>query len=196
MGNNVVEHWEDDDSQMQSMSGNESAMSQQEVDSDADSMVDAKHKEPSMSMNWYAYLKMLNIVLYLTTLCLVFGYFTTTKYESKFVYYMFQGFVICRPALIMLYSIIMIMLEMRRRSSLKTMKKKNKKKERGEYDRDQSNEDISENQEPSSWSQNSQSAEESDVSVGGSTFKLPGQEQYFGHPHQNKVQNFDSGRNT
>ena len=64
-------------------------MSQQEVDSDADSMVDAKHKEPSMSMNWYAYLKMLNIVLYLTTLCLVFGYFTTTKYESKFVYYMF-----------------------------------------------------------------------------------------------------------
>ena len=43
MGNHVVDHWEDDDSQMQeSMSGNESAMSQQEVDSDADSMVNAK----------------------------------------------------------------------------------------------------------------------------------------------------------
>ena len=64
-------------------------MSQQEVDSDADSVVHAKHKDHEMSMNWYAYLKMLNIVLYLTTLCLVFGYFTTTKYESKFVYYMF-----------------------------------------------------------------------------------------------------------
>ena len=46
MGNNVVDHWEDDDSQnsqiQESMSGNESAMSQQEVDSDADSMVNAK----------------------------------------------------------------------------------------------------------------------------------------------------------
>ena len=94
-------------------------MSQQEVDSDADSMVNAKHREASMGMNWYAYLKMLNILLYLTTLCLAFGYFSTTKYESKFVYYMFYGFIVTRPALIGLYSLIMIMLEMRRRSSLK-----------------------------------------------------------------------------
>ena len=98
-------------------------MSQQQDDSEADSMVDAKHKEESPGMNWYAYLKMLNIMLYLTTLCLVFGYFTTTKYESKFVYYMFCGFFVTRPALVMLYSIIMIMLEMRRRGALKMKKK-------------------------------------------------------------------------
>ena len=51
-------------------------------------MVDAKHKQGS-GMNFYAYFKMLNILLYVTTLCLAFGYFTTTKYESKFVFYMF-----------------------------------------------------------------------------------------------------------
>ena len=89
MGNNVVDNWDYDSQMQESVSGNESAMSQQEVDSEADSAVNAKHKDHEMSMNWYAYLKMLNIVLYLTTLCLVFGYFTTTKYESKFVYYMF-----------------------------------------------------------------------------------------------------------
>ena len=96
-------------------------MSQQQDDSEADSMVNAKHKGggEGMGMNWYAYLKMLNIMLYLTTLCLVFGYFTTTKYESKFVYYMFYGFFVTRPSLVMLYSIIMIMLEMRRRGNLK-----------------------------------------------------------------------------
>ena len=122
MGHNVVEHWEDDDSQARdSQSGNES-VSQQD-DSEADSMVNAKSKESS-SMNWYAFLKMFNILVYITTLCLAFGYFTTTKYESKFVYYMFQGLVITRPSLIMLYSIIMIMLEFRRRGALKMKKKK------------------------------------------------------------------------
>ena len=78
------------------------------------------------------------------------------------------------------------------------MQKKQNKDEFGS----RSDQDISESQDQSQQSQqsprdsqDSEMAEDSDVSVGGSTFKLPGQDQFYGHPGQNKVQNYDSGRN-
>lgn len=68
----------------------------------------------------------MNCLLYLITLCLCLGYFSQTKYTSKFVYYMFQGFFIIRPILILLYALVTIGTEMQRRSS-KLYKKSSKK---------------------------------------------------------------------
>lgn len=55
--------------------------------------------------------KLINNMLYLVTLCLAIGYFWSTKYTSKFVFYMFEGLFIMRPLLILLYSIIMYCVE-------------------------------------------------------------------------------------
>lgn len=56
----------------------------------------------------------MNSLLYTATLCLAIGYFWSTKYNSKFVYYMFEGVLVMRPALILLYSLIMYCLECQR----------------------------------------------------------------------------------
>ena len=76
------------------------------------SVVDAKAKKSDESqMGCYDYLKVLNMLLYNGTLCLAVGYVNTSKFNSKFIYYMFAGFLIMRPALIMLYSIILCLLQ-------------------------------------------------------------------------------------
>ena len=83
-------------------------------------------------MGCYGIFKIINCMIYLLTLCLAIGYFSTTKFTSKFTYYMFQGFFFARPALILLYSLISICLEMRR----KKPKDKNKKKDKGAMESD------------------------------------------------------------
>ena len=92
--------------------------------SDTDGNVKVKSK--GRGINCYGLLKVLNCMLYLATLGLTIGYFRTTKYESIFVFYMFQGLLIGRPAIIGFYSLIMICLEMRRRTA-KPPKDKTKK---------------------------------------------------------------------
>ena len=112
-----------------------------DFDSDG-SHVKAKGKKgkSSSSMGCYGFFKILNCILYLLTLCLAIGYFSSTKFTSKFVYYMFQGFFFARPSLILLYSLIMICLEMRR----KKPKNKDKKTTNGmESDMSQSQADHS-----------------------------------------------------
>lgn len=57
-------------------------------DSDSDGNVKVKGKS-GKGMGCFGYFKVLNCLLYLSTLCIAIGYFRSTKYESKFVYYMF-----------------------------------------------------------------------------------------------------------
>ena len=45
------------------------------------------HKDDGIGQ--YSCFKIFNALLYVITLCLTLGYFTQTKYNSKFVYYMF-----------------------------------------------------------------------------------------------------------
>lgn len=58
-------------------------------DSSSDKDGNVKVKSKGKGMGCYDYLKILNCLLYLSTLCITIGYFRTTKYEQKFVYYMF-----------------------------------------------------------------------------------------------------------
>ena len=102
-----------------------------ESQSDSDqSTVTAKGKK-SKGVGCYAYLKMLNGILYLGTLSLAFAYYTTTKYTSKFVYYTFFGLLVARPALIVFYSMIVILLEVTRRRSKASEPWKKKTKSAG-----------------------------------------------------------------
>ncbi len=48
-----------------------------------------KKEKSSTSMGCYGFFKILNCILYLLTLCLAIGYFSSTKFTSMFVYYMF-----------------------------------------------------------------------------------------------------------
>ena len=56
-------------------------------------------------------------MLYLVTLSLALGYFSSTKFNSKFVFYMFEGILIIRPILILLYTLCMGFLEFKRRGT-------------------------------------------------------------------------------
>ena len=94
-----------------------------------DSTIAAKSKKRSSKLGCYTYLKILNGMLYLGTLFVAFAYFTTTKYTSKFVYYTFYGLLVTRPALIVFYSLIVILLEITRRKS-KASKPWKKKKDK------------------------------------------------------------------
>lgn len=60
---------------------------------------------------------MLNGFLYVATLFFTFGYFYTTKFTSKFVYYMFFGTLLARPAFIILYSLFVFAIEHLRQKS-------------------------------------------------------------------------------
>lgn len=79
-------------------------------------------------------LKILNTILYICTIQQSLGYFTSTKFTSKFVYYAFGGLLVLRPILIALYSLINIILEMRKSSPTKKKmtKGKNKKTKGGD----------------------------------------------------------------
>ena len=57
--------------------------------------------------------KILNIILYLVTLGLAFGYFLSMKFGSTFVHSIYLVLLIARPALIVLYSLSMLCLESR-----------------------------------------------------------------------------------
>ena len=72
-------------------------------------------KSKDKSMGCYAYFKILNSFLYLATLCIGIGYFMSTKFTSKFTYYLFSGTLIARPIIIAVYSLVMILLECQRR---------------------------------------------------------------------------------
>ena len=77
------------------------------------SVVDAKAKKDDGSqMACYDYLKILNMLLYNGSLCLAIGYVNTSKFNSKFVYYMFAGFLVMRPALLLLYSMILCLIQL------------------------------------------------------------------------------------
>ena len=84
---------------------------------DSDGNVVKAKGRGSASFGIYEYLKILNCMLYLTTLCLAFGYFWSSKYEIEFVYYAFLTNLIARPILILLYSAFTMCLEMRHRSA-------------------------------------------------------------------------------
>jgi len=71
----------------------------------------------------YAYFKILNSFIYLVTLCIGIGYFMSTKFTSKFTYYLFSGTLIVRPMIIAVYSLVMILLECQRRKAAKYGKK-------------------------------------------------------------------------
>lgn len=113
--------------------GSEANHSAADFDSDASHVKAKSKKGQKSSCGCYGVFKVLNCLIYLVTLCLAIGYFRSTKFTSIFTYYMFWGFFIARPSLIMLYSLIMICLEMRRK------KPKNKNsKARGGMESDQS----------------------------------------------------------
>ena len=80
-------------------------------------------------MGCYSYLKVLNMLLYNATLCLAIGYLNTSKFNSKFTYYLFMGMIVARPCLIGLYSIILCLLEACRGSQKKKKKDKRSKAE-------------------------------------------------------------------
>ena len=122
---------EDYDSELQN--------SQSEAEHSDASQVKAKGKGDSM--NWYSGLKTFNCVLYLVTLLLALGYYVQTKFESKFMMYIFQGLFIMRPILIAFYSLVMILLEMRRRSA-KPMKKGKKNRDDSEFSDSQASESM------------------------------------------------------
>ena len=82
----------------------------EEPDSDA-SGVGAKGRKRKQGMGCYGCLKILNCLIYLGTLCLAFAYFSTTKFVSKFTYYIYFGVLVARPSLIGLYSLVMVILE-------------------------------------------------------------------------------------
>ena len=75
-----------------------------------------KHKDPG-DLSCYALFKIANGMLYLVTLSLALGYFMTSKFNSKFVYYIFEGILFIRPLLIAFYSLIMWCLEYKRRGT-------------------------------------------------------------------------------
>ena len=77
--------------------------------------IKAKSKKGGKSMGCYSMLKVFNSLLYSGTLLLAFGYFATMKFTSDFVYYSFLGLLIGRPAMIVLYSIIVMCIESQRR---------------------------------------------------------------------------------
>ena len=80
-------------------------------------------------------LKIVNTILYICTIQQSLGYYTSTKFTSKFVYYAFGGLLVMRPILIALYSLINIILEMRKSSGptkKKTTKGKNKNTKGGD----------------------------------------------------------------
>mmetsp|Transcript_43582 Transcript_43582/g.57729 ORF Transcript_43582/g.57729 Transcript_43582/m.57729 type:complete len:138 (+) Transcript_43582:977-1390(+) len=97
------------------------------IDSDG-GRVRQKTKKGDKSIGGYNMLKILNNLLYLITLCFAIGYFASTKYTSKFVYYAFGSLLVGRPALIMLYSLIMLCLEWRRSKPKKNKGGSNKHK--------------------------------------------------------------------
>ena len=99
----------------------------------------SKKKGSSSGLGAYNMLKILNVILYISTVQQSLGYFTTTKFTSKFVYYAFGGLLITRPILIALYSLINLCLEFRKGTP---GKKKDKKKGRKGGDMD----DFSESQ--------------------------------------------------
>ena len=102
------------------------SLNSEQIDSEGNG-VRAKGKKQKRKMGMYGFLKILNGLLYLSTLCLAFGYFASTKFVSKFTYYMFLGTLVARPALIGLYSLVMILLELvRKKSAKKVIKKKTK----------------------------------------------------------------------
>lgn len=92
-------------------------------------------------MGCYSILKVFNCVLYLVTLLLAIGYYVQTKFESKFTMYIFRGFFVVRPCLIGLYSLVMICLEMRRRTA-KPVKSKKKNKDDSELSDSQPSESM------------------------------------------------------
>ena len=57
-------------------------------------------------MSAYSWLKLLNTVVYLISLCLAIGYFSSMKYNSQFTYYMFESVLIMRPVLILSYTLL------------------------------------------------------------------------------------------
>ena len=136
--------------------------------SDSDSStIDVKGKKSSKGIGCYAYLKMLNSMLYLATLLLAFAYYTTTKYTSMFVYNMFFGLLVTRPAVIIFYSMIIILLECCRRSS-KASKPWKKKKDGTKHNSDMSS---------------SSAASEGDESDRVASYGYSGDERM--HPHPN-----------
>ena len=90
----------------------------------------SKKKGGADGLGAYNMLKILNTVLYISTLQMSLIYFNNTKFTSKFVYYAFLGLLTMRPCLIGLYSLINICLEMRKGApgGKKTKGKKAKKK--------------------------------------------------------------------
>ena len=90
--------------------------SQKKFDSDTDESR-VKHKSKDKSMGCYAKFKILNSFLYLATLCIGIGYFMSTKFTTKFSYYLFSGTLVVRPMIIALYSLVTILLECQRRKA-------------------------------------------------------------------------------
>ena len=110
-----------------------------------DSTVRVKGKKDKGGLGgFYFYLKILNNLLYIATLFLAINYYMKSKYTTKFVSNAFFLILVARPALILLYSISAILIEMVRRQSksAKPWKKKSKGGESGPSD-------ISESQEAS-----------------------------------------------
>lgn len=97
------------DMDMEYMDNYDGRSSMSEVDSDR-SNIKAKAKKSSKGIGCYAYLKMFNVLLYLSSLLLAFAYFKTTKYNSDLVYYAFYGLICGRPAVIGLYTLIVLCL--------------------------------------------------------------------------------------
>ena len=77
-------------------------------------------KGRSSNFGPYQFLKALNCLIYLVTLCLAIGYFKSSRYEMEYVYYAFLTSLIGRPVVIVLYSGFMVCLEMQKRSSSKS----------------------------------------------------------------------------
>ena len=96
----------------------------------------------------------------MATLFLAINYYMTTKYNTKFVYNAFFGILVARPALIILYSIAAILIEMVRRQS-KTAKPWKKKSSKVS---DSGPSDISESQEASDGDESESADNEEDES--------------------------------
>lgn len=75
-------------------------------------------------MGGYQGLKILNSMLYNMSLCLTIGYIATMKFSSQATLYMFTGFLIARPALILIYSCTMAYIESNHKKAAKKGAKK------------------------------------------------------------------------
>ena len=65
-------------------------------------------------MGIYNMLKIFNNILYITTIVFAVGYFRSTKFTSKFVFYTFEVLLIVRPSLVLLYALVRCGIELRR----------------------------------------------------------------------------------